>query len=529
VSAKRLILGGVALLLVLAGLLPIVVMLVKSFTSGGHFSLAAYEGLLASGRQWRLLGNSLALSLFTTFFATSLGLILGILFARTDLPCGRLFAFLFAIPLLLPPYITAVSWFSVLGREGLLARWLGSTIALRTSAWLFGLGGCVLVLSSTFLPVVMVLAITYLRTVDPRLEEAARLVARWPYVLCRITLPLARPGLVLAAMLVFLLSFGEFSVPIFLRYDVFPVESFTQFSAFYDFGAATAAAIPLAFITLLALLAEERLSGGKTLQMRAMGDKTGTAPIRLGSARPYVFGLVVLLCGVAVFLPLTVLFLQSLSAGSYREAIARAGDSLMRSLAYAVIGATVLAAVGFLAGYLVQSRALAFWRAFDFLSVFLFALPSTVIGIGLISLWNRPGTNFIYATPAIVLLGYLAQYTALSSRITVAALEQVPASMEEAAQIVGARWIRRVGWISVPMAWQGLVAAWLVAYIFCLRDTGITMVVYPPGGDTFPVRIFTLMANGAPSLIAALCVIMIVVALLPLGLLALVSSRTSHA
>jgi iron(III) transport system permease protein len=79
------------------------------------------------------------------------------------------------------------------------------------------------------------------------------------------------------------------------------------------------------------------------------------------------------------------------------------------------------------------------------------------------------------------------------------------------------------------MAWQGLVAAWLVAYIFCLRDTGITMVVYPPGGDTFPVRIFTLMANGAPSLIAALCVIMVVVALLPLGLLALVSSRASQA
>jgi iron(III) transport system permease protein len=69
------------------------------------------------------------------------------------------------------------------------------------------------------------------------------------------------------------------------------------------------------------------------------------------------------------------------------------------------------------------------------------------------------------------------------------------------------------------------MAAWLVAYIFCLRDLGITMMVYPPGHDTLPVRIFTLMANGAPSLIAALCVILIAATVLPLGLLGLVLKR----
>ena len=46
--------------------------------------------------------------------------------------------------------------------------------------------------------------------------------------------------------------------------------------------------------------------------------------------------------------------------------------------------------------------------------------------------------------------------------------------------------------------------------------TGITMLVYPPGYDTLPVRIFTLMANGAPSLIAAACVLMIAATVLPL-------------
>jgi iron(III) transport system permease protein len=88
--------------------------------------------------------------------------------------------------------------------------------------------------------------------------------------------------------------------------------------------------------------------------------------------------------------------------------------------------------------------------------------------------------------------------------------------MEEAAANAGASWTRRLGFIVLPLVKHALVAGWLIAYIFCLRDTGITMLVYPPGYDTLPVRIFTLMANGAPPLIAAACVLMIAATLLPL-------------
>jgi len=80
-------------------------------------------------------------------------------------------------------------------------------------------------------------------------------------------------------------------------------------------------------------------------------------------------------------------------------------------------------------------------------------------------------------------------------------------------------------YVVAPLARRGLIAAWLIAYIFCLRDIGISMVVYPPGSDTLPVRILTLMANGAPSLIAALCIILILVTLLPLGAASLLLTR----
>ena len=182
----------------------------------------------------------------------------------------------------------------------------------------------------------------------------------------------------------------------------------------------------------------------------------------------------------------------------------------------------LLTFLGFFTGYLIQTRGLRCWRSVDSLTLFLFALPGTVIGIGLISLWNRPWTNFIYSTPMIVILGYLAKYTALTSRISVTQLAQIPPSMEEAARIAGAGWFRRIALIVAPLARRGLMAGWLVGYIFSLRDVGITMLVYPAGQETLPVRISTLMANGSPQLIAALCMVMITATLLPAGVMWLI-------
>jgi len=103
------------------------------------FSL--YKALLVSKRKWVLLKHSFALSTLTTLFSTIIGVPLGILFTKTDLPFRRAFALLFIIPLLVPPYITAISWFDLLGRDGLLSHILGLSVTHITSKWLFDLPG----------------------------------------------------------------------------------------------------------------------------------------------------------------------------------------------------------------------------------------------------------------------------------------------------------------------------------------------------------------------------------------------------
>ena len=517
--AKRLTLASILLLLVVAGLLPVLSMLIKSVWIDGHFTLLSYAEMVKSPRQWALMGNSMILSSLVTLLTVTIGVPLGIVLGKTDLPFRRFFTLLFITPLLIPPYIIAVAWFDLLGSGGLLAHLLGESAAGTAAHLLFGLPGSLFVLFSIFLPIPMLFTMIFLRTVNPRLEEAGRLVSGWRIVLKGITIPLILPGVLLSAILVFLLSFGEFSVPNFLRYDVFPVESFTQFSAFYNFEAATAAAVPLVAVTLILLLAEALFLRERTYQLRPSPQIEPLPPIALGAHRKWVFAIIALAGFALVVLPLAVLLIQSSGIEAYAEALERAGGSLLRSLLYALIGATLLTVIGFFTGYMIQTKALPFWRSADTMTFFLFALPGTVIGIGLISLWNTPWTNFVYGTPLIIILGYIAKYTVLSSRMTVAQLAQIPPSMEEAAQIAGAGWFRRMIYIVIPLARRGIVAVWIVAYIFSLRDTDITMLVYPAGDETLPVRIFTLMANGTPELIAALCVLMVVATLLPAAIL----------
>src|SRR5262249_32775724 len=152
-----------------------------------------------------------------------------------------------------PPYLLALAWFYVLGKQGLLASVLGIGIGEVGSAWLFSLSGTVFVLTLAFYPVTMVLVATFVKAIDPAAEDAARLFLPWPTVLARIDLPLIIPGVVLGALFTFILSISELGVPLFLRYDVFTVQVFTQFAAFYNARAAVLLSLPLLVLLVILL------------------------------------------------------------------------------------------------------------------------------------------------------------------------------------------------------------------------------------------------------------------------------------
>ncbi len=489
-------------------LLPILSMVGDTFMTpeGINFSAYAvfYEHMVQKSFETSLL-LGVAVATVTTFVGT----LLGVLIAKTDLPFGKIWLFMFAVPLLIPPYMLAYGWFEVVGREGFWGEML------------FGFWGVFWVLFCIYLPIPLFLTQLFLKQIDPRLEEAALLTAGWGKVLRYVTLPLIMPAWILSFLLLFMLTFGEQSVANFLRVALFSLESFTYFSAFYDFKTATVLAVPMVMVALVLLGMEQIWIDRGIVQMQKFHEvkRIGLGVWRM-PALLLTGGLVILI----LFVPLWHLLMQSTSLSLWQEVMQKAAAPLFHSYLYATTGATLLLFFGFFGAYFITLR-LRGSRLYDAALIFMFALPPAVIGIASILFWNRPLTNFIYATPLIVLLGYLGKYLTLTTKITQNHLLQIPSSQIEAAQMAGATPFQTLRYILFPLSKRVLFIAWMIGFVFILRETTMTMLLYPPGYETLPVYTLTQMANGDPKTVAVLTLLMILVAVLPLAILYPLSRR----
>lgn len=129
----------------------------------------------------------------------------------------------------------------------------------------------------------------------------------------------------------------------------------------------------------------------------------------------------------------------------------------------------------------------------------------------------------VYGSLAIVVLGFVARYAAVGTRACASVLAQASPRLEENAAVLGAGYLRRLVRILVPLHARGLVAAWLLALVFCLRDLESAILVHPPGRDPLTVRIFTLEANGPEAVVAALASTQVALAALALAALAVLA------
>ncbi|GEJ57123.1 ABC transporter permease [Anaeromyxobacter diazotrophicus] len=450
---------------------------------------------LSAPRTWLLLLSSLGLASAVTLLALGIGLPLGVLLGRADLPLRRLALGLHAFPLFLPPFLLALGWFHLLGRGGIAASGPGGRL-------LFSAPGAVLVLALALTPVVTSLVAVALRAVDPSLEEAALLVAGPGRAAARILLPLIRPAIALAALIVFSLAFSELGVPMFLRVAVYPALVFSRLGG-VDFapGEAFALAAPL-FAVAAGLLAFERRAAGRR-SFAVLGLRSREVPdLRLGRWR-LPAALFAAGASLLPLLPLAALALRAARGGGFAELPRWIGASAWYSLLDALGAGTVVLALAIVIGHAAARRRRG-GAALDALAVLAFVTPAAVLGVGLVAAWNRPSLQPVYGSSAMVGLALAARHAAVALRTAAVSFAQGSAHHEEAAAIAGARFLRRLGRILVPLHARGLAAAWLLAVVFCLRDLETAVLLYPAGQEPLTVRIFTLEANGPGAVVAAL-------------------------
>jgi iron(III) transport system permease protein len=276
------------------------------------------------------------------------------------------------------------------------------------------------ILGMSFYPLSMLAVEAAARSVDAQLEEAALLVATPRRVAMKITLPLVAPAMTATALVVFVLAASEFGAPALLRVNVFTTEVFTAFAALYDFGAATALSIPLLVITLLAAISAAFLSGEPSLTSR-QGSRKGLQ-LNLGGWRPSAEASIFLVAFVCVLLPLLTLAIEAGGLKRIASTLKDSGEAVMNSIVLSSVGATLAVALAMLPGH-ARARIKSRWRAHlaDLVFITVFAAPETVVGVGLIGLWNKPGIpGTVYTSPIIVLLTYLARFTPVAALILAA-------------------------------------------------------------------------------------------------------------
>ncbi len=487
---RPLALGLATLVLAVAIAPPVAAVIIPLLSTSPQLSL------LFSASLWRLFAQTLLLSLLVTSLSLGMGVPLGLLFARARFPLRGACFMLHLSALFLPPFLPALGWFHLLGRGGLLgSEW--------TSKLLFSEVGMVLVLTACLAPGITALTALGVSAVDASLEEAARIVAGPLRTAVQIILPAAIPAVALGGLLVFALAFSELGVPMFLRVQAYPAVIFARLGGM-DFAPGEAAifVLPLMGLAVLLLWAEHRFAGRRAVSVLGHVAVRGAL---FGGGWALPAGI---LCGAAALLslaPLVGLLGQARSV-PISELVAWLGRAPWNSLRASLLAAAIVAPVALVVGHAV-ARGAALGRCLDALCMLAFLLPSSILGIGLISAWNRPATAWVYGSAGILVIAYVGRYAALAIRVVSSSVAQVPITLEHAAQCVGAGFTRRLFLIVARLGWRGVAGGFAIAVVFELRDLETAALFYPPGGEPLTVRILTLEANGPAPVVAALSIV----------------------
>lgn len=451
-----------------------------------------------------LLSKSLIIAFIIALFSTLSGTGLSFLLYKTNIRFRNFFKIALLIPLFISPYILAVAWKDFF------------FIFLNNTSFISSYFGVILVLTSVFTPLSMLVIGSALSNIDSQLEESCLVITNFRSMIFKIILPLIKPALITSFVLVFIFSISEFSVPAFFGVKVFTTEIFTQFSAFYNHSLAILQSSLLILICILLLLSERKyIADAPFLSMGSKGTSNKYYTIKNGNN----IGMLFLFAWffISVVLPFVILFIQSFKDGTknFIKAFELLIPTFGNSIGLAFVGAVIIVFVGFIAAYYqVRQTGTQKRKSFDWLLLTIFAIPSTIFGISLIKFYNQPALDFIYSSYGIILIGYVGKFSFISSKLIGNAIKQIPNSLDEAAQIEGITFFMRLRKILIPLIMPALFASFIISFIFSLGELGTTIMVYPPGTEIMPIKVFTIMANAPQSLTSSMTMIVFSITLL---------------
>ena len=502
---------GVAALVVL----PVAVMAAEALTPS-----TAVLRRLWQNRLPEMLTSTVALLALVSIGTMILGVSMAWLVSAYRFPGRSVFRVALVLPLAMPGYILGyvfMTTFSFAGPvQSALRDWFGTS-----SIWfpnVRSLPGAAVVLSLTLYPYVYVLMLTALREQGLRTWQVSRTLGQgrirgaW-----RAVLPAARPTLAAGVALVMMEVLTDFATVQYFNVETLPVGIYKVWTGEANTGVATQLAV-LVLAFALAIIVLERSLRGRARFYQA-GAKGFLEPVVLRGTRRWVAtGTCLAVLSAAFLMPVYRLltwtdFGTQLTFQSYLEHMGRSVSLAGMAAGGCLLVGGLVTAAGRLTGGRVSR-----WAAKSILVGY--ALPGTVIALGVLSLFNGLGRVTLVTTSLLgVVYAYIVRFVPLSTVTVDASLEKVTPSVVMAARTLGARPGRILRRIHLPMLRSGAAAALLLVFVHTLQELSIVLLLRPFNYDTLAVLVFGLTQNSAWEETGLPALTIIAVALIPVILM----------
>ncbi|MGI5055798.1 iron ABC transporter permease [Treponema socranskii] len=508
---------SVSVVVIMFIIIPLFTILKESVLSGKKFSLQAYTSIFKNAYDLGIISNTLILGIVVALLGTVVAFIFAYATTYLAIPHKRIFKIFSILPMVSPPFVISLAFILLFGRSGLITYKL---LGIRPD--IYGFWGLAFTQVLSFFPTGYLMLTAMLQNIDPSIEEAAQaLGSNQNRVFRTITLPLMAPGLANVVLLLFIQSLADFGNAIVIggNFTTMAVQIYQQGIGSYDMTGATAMAVILLLISVLAFYLQNSVIGkksyvtvtGKASKQRILIDsKKVTVPVYLVCLLLSLFVL-----SLYAMVPIGAFVKMwgadfSFSFKWIQYVFSYGGRYIRDTSVLALIATPVSSILAMVSAFLIVRKNFPGKRTLEWFILIAIALPGTVLGLGYVLTYNTPpiiltGTSFILVVALVI------RSMPIGTRAGIAALKQIDPSIEEAACISGAGMKKVFSSITIPLIRPVFFSSLVYAFIRGMTLVSTIIFLVSAKWQMLTVAIMNQVDQGLYGAANAYCLVLIAI------------------
>jgi len=492
--------------------------------SSGGFTMNNFRKFFGEDYYFSTLLNSIKVALGTMICSLIIGVPLAYISTVYKLHGNRILQVIIILCSMSAPFVGAYSWILLLGRAGAITVFFKDVFHISVPS-IYGYGGIMLVMTSKLFPLVYLYVCGALKNIDNSLLEASESMGCTGIrKFFRITIQLSMPSILAVAFMVFIRAMADFGTPLLIGegYRTFSVEIYKQYVGESGTDHSFAAAISVIAILITAVL----FFGQKLLAKHYSYKMNALHPIQKKKAKGIMsvvmHGFAYIVTAVSFLPQIYVIytsfkktsrsgtaFIEGYTLDNYRSFFSRMGSAVPNTLLIGVVTLVVTVVISVLVAYLVVRRNNAMNQIIDTLSMLPYVIPGSVVGISLVMSFNS-GPLVLAGTVVIMIVAISIRRMPYTIRSSVATLQQIPVTVEEAAESLGTSRFKTFIKISVPMMANGIFSGAILSWITILTELSSSIILYSSKTTTLTLATYIFVSRGTYGSAAASATILTV-------------------